>query len=53
MHIYQIALTKLLHIDLPVSVDYFRKEILADVIAEKTVIDIAALTETILKRYNE
>ena len=53
VHIYQIALTKLLHIDLPVSVDYFRKEILADVIAEKTVIDIAALTETILKRYNE
>ena len=53
VHIYQIALTKLLHIDLPVSVDYFRKEILADVIAEKTVIDIALLTETILKRYTE
>ena len=51
--IYQIALTKILEIDLPVSVDYFRKEILADVIAEKTVIDIADLTETILKRYDE
>lgn len=53
VHMYQIALTKLLLIDLPVSLDYFRSQILADVIAEKTVIDIAELTEFILNQHNE
>ena len=53
VYMYQIALKKLLLIDLPVSIDYFRSEILADVIAEKTVIDIAELTEFILKQHHE
>lgn len=53
VHMYQIALSKLLLINLPVSVDYFRNQILADVIAEKTVIDIAELTEFILKQHIE
>ena len=49
VHMYQIALSKLLLIDLPVSVAYFRNEILSDVVTEKTMIDIAELTENILK----
>lgn len=51
VHMYQIALSKLLLINLPTSVQYFRNEILTDAVAEKTVIDIAELTESILKQH--
>jgi len=53
VHMYETALSKLLLIDLPVSVDYFRNEILSDVVTEKTVIDIALLTENILQLHIE
>ncbi|MGN7477064.1 YfbR-like 5'-deoxynucleotidase [Solibacillus silvestris] len=53
VHMYENALNKLLLIDLPVSVAYFRNEILADVVAEKTVIDIALLTENILQQHTD
>jgi len=53
VHMYESALSKLLLIDLPVSVDYFRNEILSDVVMEKTVIDIALLTENILQQHSE
>ncbi|MGX9132980.1 YfbR-like 5'-deoxynucleotidase [Rummeliibacillus sp. JY-2-4R] len=45
---YQEALKKLLVIPLPKSVDYFKTVILADVITEKTPVDITALTEEVL-----
>lgn len=51
VHMYQIALSKLLLINLPTSVQYFRNGILTDAVAEKTVIDIAELTESILKQH--
>ena len=51
VHMYQIALAKLLKMDLPTSVHYFRSEILSDAVAEKTVIDIAELTENILQQH--
>lgn len=53
VHMYQIALSKLLLINLPTSVQYFRNEILTDAVAEKTVIDIAELTENILKQHTD
>ncbi|WP_274308881.1 YfbR-like 5'-deoxynucleotidase [Solibacillus daqui] len=53
VHMYQVALSKLLLIDLPTSVQYFRNEILADAVAEKTIIDIAKLTENILKQHTD
>lgn len=53
VHMYQVALSKLLLIDLPTSVQYFRTEILADAVAEKTIIDIAKLTENILKQHTD
>ena len=40
-------------IDLPTSVHYFRNEILTDAVAEKTVIDIAELTENILQQHTD
>ncbi|MGG0655653.1 YfbR-like 5'-deoxynucleotidase [Rummeliibacillus pycnus] len=45
---YQEGLKKLLVIPLPSSVDYFKNVILADVITEKTPVDITALTEEVL-----
>ncbi|MBO2536676.1 MULTISPECIES: YfbR-like 5'-deoxynucleotidase [Rummeliibacillus] len=45
---YQEALKKLLVIPLPSSVDYFKNVILADVITEKTSVDITALTKEVL-----
>lgn len=45
---YQEALKKLLIIPLPSSVDYFKNVILADVITEKTSVDITALTKEVL-----
>ena len=53
VHMYQIALSKLLLINLPTSVQYFRNEILTDAVDEKTVIDIAELTENILKQHTD
>lgn len=53
VYMYESALSKLLLIDLPVSVDYFRNEILSDVVTEKTVIDIALLTENILQQHTD
>lgn len=50
VYMYEIALTKLLKINLKTSVDYFRNEILADAVAEKTIVDIAQLTEEILQQ---
>mgnify|MGYP003541263838 CR=1 FL=1 len=51
VYMYESALSKLLLINLPVSVSYFRNEILSDVVTEKTVIDIALLTENILQQH--
>lgn len=53
VNMYQTALTKLLQIPLEVSVLYFKNEILADVIAEKTTIDIAQLTNQILQNHKD
>ncbi|MEK4423850.1 YfbR-like 5'-deoxynucleotidase [Solibacillus sp. FSL K6-1523] len=53
VNMYQTALTKLLQIPLHVSVLYFKNEILADVIAEKTTIDIAQLTNQILQNHKD
>ncbi|MEG0384280.1 MAG: YfbR-like 5'-deoxynucleotidase [Solibacillus sp.] len=53
VYMYQTALTKLLQIPLQVSVLYFKNEILADVIAEKTTIDIAQLTNQILQNHKD
>lgn len=53
VYMYETALSKLLLIDLPTSVHYFRNEILADAVAEKTIIDIAELTENILQKHTD
>ena len=53
VYMYQTALSKLLLIDLPTSVHYFRNEILTEAVAEKTVIDIAELTENILQQHTD
>lgn len=47
---YQQALEKLLKIPLPVSVKYFRHEILRDVMSEDTQINIAVLTNEVLNQ---
>lgn len=47
---YQQALTKLLAMPLPVSVHYFRTEILSDVMQEETQINIVDLTNEILNK---
>lgn len=51
VHMYQNALSKLLLINLPTSVNYFRNAILSDVVSEKTVINLAELTENILNQH--
>ena len=48
VHMYQTALSKLILIDSPNSVRYFRDTILQDAIAEETQINIAALTVEVL-----
>ncbi|MEK4228100.1 YfbR-like 5'-deoxynucleotidase [Solibacillus sp. FSL H8-0538] len=50
VYMYQTALTKLLLIPLPVSIDYFRNEILRDAVAEETQINIEILTEQVLQQ---
>ncbi|MEL3959906.1 YfbR-like 5'-deoxynucleotidase [Lysinibacillus endophyticus] len=50
---YQQALKNLLKMPLPVSVRYFRNEILSDVIKEDTQINVAALTHEILNKLNK
>jgi len=45
---YEEALTKLLKIPLPTCVKYFKNVILADVVSEKTPIDITTLTQHVL-----
>lgn len=47
---YQQALENLLKIPLPVSVKYFRHEILRDVISEDTQINVAVLTNEVLSQ---
>lgn len=47
---YQHALTKLLQMPLPVSVQYFRTEILKDVMQEDTQINIIDLTNEVLNQ---
>jgi len=47
---YQQALSKLLQMPLKVSVNYFRNEILKDVMKEDTQIDVAKLTNEILDK---
>ncbi len=47
---YQQALLKLLQMPLEVSVNYFRTEILSDVMEEDTQINIASLTSEILNK---
>ncbi|KGR90209.1 hydrolase [Ureibacillus massiliensis 4400831 = CIP 108448 = CCUG 49529] len=47
---YQQALLKLLQMPLEVSVNYFRTEILSDVMEEDTQINIASLTNEILNK---
>ncbi|WP_202615659.1 YfbR-like 5'-deoxynucleotidase [Ureibacillus xyleni] len=49
---YQHALKNLLKMPLPVSVRYFRNEILNDVMKEDTQINVAALTNEILNKIN-
>lgn len=49
IQMYQTALSKILDIPLTESVRYFRNHILVDAMLEETHIDIAALTEEILK----
>lgn len=48
VYMYQTALSKLLAIPLPATVQYFRTEILKDAVKEKTHIDIQTLTNEIL-----
>ena len=48
VYMYQTALSKLIQIDLPNSVHYFRDTILQDAVAEETQINIAALTVEVL-----
>jgi len=47
---YQSALTKLLLIPLPATVNYFKTEILKDAVKEKTHIDIQVLTNEVLNQ---
>lgn len=49
IYMYQTALSKILDMPLPESVRYFRNHILVDAMLEETHIDIASLTEEILK----
>lgn len=49
IYMYQTALSKILDMPLSESVRYFRNHILVDAMLEETHIDIAALTEEILK----
>ena len=51
VHMYQTALSKLIQIDLPNSVHYFRNTILRDAIAEETQMNIAVLTVEVLNRH--
>ncbi|MFJ7668694.1 YfbR-like 5'-deoxynucleotidase [Lysinibacillus sp. NPDC097195] len=48
VYMYQSALSKLLLIPLPATVNYFKTEILKDAVKEKTHIDIQALTNEVL-----
>ncbi|MFJ7408044.1 MULTISPECIES: YfbR-like 5'-deoxynucleotidase [unclassified Lysinibacillus] len=48
VYMYQTALSKLLAIPLPATVQYFRTEILKDAVKEKTHIDIQTLTNEVL-----
>jgi len=48
---YQQALSKLLQMPLKVSVNYFRTEILNDVMKEETQINVAELTEEVLREF--
>ncbi|MFJ5766234.1 YfbR-like 5'-deoxynucleotidase [Lysinibacillus sp. NPDC093210] len=50
VYMYQTALSKLLAIPLPATVQYFRTEILKDAVKEKTHIDIQTLTNEILNQ---
>ena len=52
VYMYQTALTKLLALPLPVSVDYFRNEILNDAVKEETFINIDLLTKQILQQHD-
>ena len=51
VHMYQIALNKLLQIDLPVTVSYFRNYILEDALKEETQINIYGITNEILNKF--
>ena len=51
VHMYQIALNKLLQIDLPVTVSYFRDYILEDALKEETQINIYGITNEILIKF--
>lgn len=48
VYMYQSALSKLLLIPLPATVNYFKTEILKDAVKEKTHIDIQTLTNEVL-----
>src|SRR5690606_42016357 len=48
---YQQALSKLLQMPLKVSVNYFRTEILNDVMKEETQINVAELTKEVLREF--
>jgi len=50
VYMYQSALTKLLLIPLPATVNYFKTEILKDAVKEKTHIDIQVLTNEVLNQ---
>ena len=52
VYMYQTALTKLLALPLPVSVNYFRNEILNDAVKEETFINIELLTKQILQQHD-
>ena len=51
VYMYQIALNKLLQIDLPVTVSYFRNYILEDALREETQINIYGITNEILNKF--
>lgn len=51
VYMYQIALNKLLQIDLPVTVSYFRNYILEDALKEETQINIYGITNEILNKF--
>ncbi|WP_409367708.1 YfbR-like 5'-deoxynucleotidase [Lysinibacillus sp. 38-6] len=50
VYMYQSALSKLLLIPLPATVNYFKTEILKDAVKEKTHIDIQTLTNEVLNQ---